>query len=290
MKTEDDYKKLNAWMLTVITNPASVHAGAMDAQRQGLSSASVGAIIKPSSRLDSVERISVYRNAYYARLLECFQVEYPVLKKLLGAELFKAFVFEYLQKYPSRSYTLNQLGAQFPTYLMETQPERKSSDLKQAAWVTLILELAKLERAYTEVYDGPGHEKESLPSASDLLKPDLEIFATLKLLAADCLRLFSFEHDLLEYFLGIRKGLSPDQRPPQKRTWIALIRQEYNMRFFKLSELDYTILQLLFKGFSIQEAIGQIPTELAKASKVSLIAIRSRICILADEGFFKRFF
>jgi len=285
MKTEADYKKLSAWMLTVITHPKGVRSGASLAANQGLSSKPIEAIINPSNKLDSVARISIYQRAYYARLLDCFQVEYPVLKKLLGVDIFKAFVFEYLQRHPSSSYTLNQLGAQFPAYLAQTQPNQKSSDSKQPTWVTLILEIANLERAYTEIYDGPGHEKEVLPNANQLLKLDLNDFAKLKLVPANCLRLFSFQHDLLEYFLAVRKGLTPEELPPKAQTWVALTRQQYNLRFFKLSAMDYALLQSFFEGHSIEESLNQ----LGKDYEVSLIILRSRICILADEGFFQSY-
>jgi hypothetical protein len=61
-----------------------------------------------------MDRLAIYGTAYYARLLECLLEEFPVLVHALGEELFDAFAVGYLQKYPSRSYTLNDLATNIP--------------------------------------------------------------------------------------------------------------------------------------------------------------------------------
>ena len=287
MKATDDYAKLTAWMLTVITNPRGVQVGAQVAADQQLLAGPIEAVVRPSRRLSSSARLAIYQGAYYARLLECFRAEYPVLSQLLGAEIFAAFVVDYLQAYPSRSYTLNQLGAQFPAYLAQTQPASTTANAQQASWITLIIELAHLERAYTEVYDGPGHEKEVLPNANAILPYDLDAFLALKLVPTASLRLFAFQHQLLDYFLAARQGLLPEQLPPPQPTWLALIRQQYQLRFFKLSAADHQLLQAVFQGSTIGQALALDPAAPTATEESVLLALRSRICILADEGFFK---
>ena len=70
-------------------------------------------MIERSSHQTSVERLEIYAGAYYARLLECLRAEYPIMAEAMGTELFDEFAVEYLQRYPSHSYTLNDLGGQF---------------------------------------------------------------------------------------------------------------------------------------------------------------------------------
>ena len=50
--------------------------------------------------------------------------EFPVLKHALGEEVFDAFAVGYLQQYPSRSYTLFQLAANFPNTSLKPAPTR----------------------------------------------------------------------------------------------------------------------------------------------------------------------
>ena len=71
-------------------------------------------VVTRSRSLTALERLAIYNRAYYARLLECLRESYPVLCHALGEDAFGSFALDYLQKYPSRSYTLNDLGANFP--------------------------------------------------------------------------------------------------------------------------------------------------------------------------------
>src|SRR5260221_5406964 len=113
------------WMPAVIMHPEGVDAGlASDSARQHLDVApeDVEQVIARSEAQTSVERLSIYANAYYARLLECLGEEFPVLKRTLDEETFDAFAMDYLQHYPSQSYTLGKLGENFMRYLAETRP------------------------------------------------------------------------------------------------------------------------------------------------------------------------
>lgn len=284
MKGETFNEKLAAWMMTVITHPQGVSVGANTEAAQNLLPNAIEEVINPSQRLSSTERLSIYQRAYYARLLECFSAEYPALQHLLGEDIFKAFVFEYLQYHPSRSYTLNQLGAQFPTYLAQTQPAGNSEDV---SWINLILELTSLERAYTEVYDGPGHENHQLPNADHILRKGLNHFSQLRLVPAVCVRLFAFQYPVHSYLMAVRKGLAPTETPQPQPTFVVLTRRKYILGFFAISQLDYLLLHSLFAGNTIEEAIAQLPTALAQTPAAALTAIRSRICTLADEGIFQ---
>src|SRR5438105_4097936 len=84
------------WLQAVIMHPDGVDAGlASDAARGHLdiAPADVEQVISRSEAQTSVERLSIYANAYYARLLECLGEEFPVLKKTLEEETFEAFAF-----------------------------------------------------------------------------------------------------------------------------------------------------------------------------------------------------
>src|SRR5437016_4065691 len=120
---------IQRWMQSVIMHPDGVVAGiSSDAAREhiDLGPEDVGQVIARSAALTSIERLQIYANAYYARLFECLHEEFPALLQALGDETFDAFALGYLQKYPSRSYTLCNLGRDFPRYLAETRPRDES--------------------------------------------------------------------------------------------------------------------------------------------------------------------
>src|SRR5947209_13115313 len=114
-----DLNVVQRWMQAVLMHPGGVAQGMASEEAQRLLQvppAEVEKVLTRSETLTALERLAIYGSAYYARLLECLREEYPVLKHALGDEAFDAFAFGYLQKYPSRSYTLGKLGDLFSRY------------------------------------------------------------------------------------------------------------------------------------------------------------------------------
>src|SRR5260370_12701840 len=116
---------LQRWFQSVITHADGVDSGASSEEAQRLIQLAPGQLEKVITRsraLTAAERLAIYANAYHTRLLECLGEVFPMLKRTLGDEAFDGFAFGYLQEYPSRSHTLNELGRQFARYLQETPP------------------------------------------------------------------------------------------------------------------------------------------------------------------------
>src|SRR5436305_10227562 len=102
MSNADPEPKLSAaplsavqrWMQAVISHPDGVESAleSPDArQHLAVDQSEVEQVIAPSLAQSSVERLAIYANAYYARLLECLGEEFPVMKQTLGEETFDAF-------------------------------------------------------------------------------------------------------------------------------------------------------------------------------------------------------
>ena len=82
----------------------------------------VGEFIKPNDRLTSYERIEIYNRQYWFRLIDCLYDDYPGLLAILGQKKFSKLVETYLQHYPSRCFTLRNLGRSIEKYIGE-RPE-----------------------------------------------------------------------------------------------------------------------------------------------------------------------
>src|SRR4051794_38898567 len=120
-----DLEQIQRWMQSVIMNLDGVSAGIVSeeaSQQIRVEPAAVEQVVTRSRALTGLERLEIYNRAYYSRLLECLREEFPVLMHALGEEAFEQFALAYLQQYPSRSYTLNLLGANFPRYFAESRP------------------------------------------------------------------------------------------------------------------------------------------------------------------------
>ena len=284
----DDLIRIQRWMQTVITHPSGIRAGiASEAARQEFDVAfeDVEKIVSRSRALTGAEALMIYSRSYHARLLECFRAEFPCVLHALGNELFTDFVIEYLKYYPPQSYTLHDLAKSFPQFLAETRPKASAPLAEQETWPDFIIDLATLERAFIEVFDGPGSEGQVLARAVQMRELDDERFAQLRLAAVPCLRLLAFRYPVLTYFNEVREKKEPDMPAPSD-TFLAVNRMNYRIHFSTISLAQYRVLGSLMSGLSVAEALSNASD--VSGSERDWLAARMRawLCDWVDAGFF----
>tara|TARA_R110002111_G_scaffold262613_1_gene339458 strand:+ start:41100 stop:41978 length:879 start_codon:yes stop_codon:yes gene_type:complete len=248
--------QIQRWMQAVISWPAGVTAGIDSEAAQSripLNSDELETVITASSQMTSLERMGIYANAYYARLLECLSEEYPALVCAMGETAFGAFCMEYLQAYPPTSYTLGDLGAHFPQFLKEHKPP---ADEDEVNWPDFLIELATLERIYSEVFDGPGIEQETLLTAEALSSIAPDDWPELALKMAPCFRLLQFQFPVHEYVSSARQGNTPGI-PDQQSTYLAVTRRNFIVRREAITPSEYFLLSRLQQGLKVGDAITQ---------------------------------
>ncbi|MDP6444054.1 MAG: DNA-binding domain-containing protein [Pirellulaceae bacterium] len=256
MSDSRDLAAIQRWMHTVITHHDGVAGGVLsEAAREQIdvSLESVDAVIDRSQSLTSIERLAVYGNAYFARLLDCLRDEYPALVQALGADTFDGFAFGYLGWRPPHSYTLADLGADFPKYLGETRPGRESNELD---WAQFFVDLATLERDYAELFDGEGPENAQLLTAEEISAVDADRWPTARLRLAPWLRFRVFSFPVHEYASAVRvEGATPPP-PAATPTWLVLTRRDYVVRRTPVSEPQFELLRSLRDGQTVADAIA----------------------------------
>jgi hypothetical protein len=266
-----DLGQIQRWMQATIMNPVGVAEGI--ASPEARSHINVGpdeaeAVVSRSRALSALERLEIYSYAYYARLLECLREEFPVLKHALGEEVFDAFAVGYLEKYPSRSYTLFQLGVNFPGFLAETRPptplppeergrdEGGEGEGLPADWPDFLIDLATLELTFNEVFDGPGVEGKQLLDAERLRGIPPERLLEARLVSVPCLRLLTLHYPVHKYFTAVRRHEDPDPPAPAE-TYLAVTRRRYVVRHYELSRPAYETLHGLLAGETVGQAINR---------------------------------
>jgi hypothetical protein len=78
---------LQRWMLSVITHPSGIEAGVTSVSAResvDVTTDQLERVVCRSERLSSADRLRVYGNSYFARLLECLRSEFPARVKALG--------------------------------------------------------------------------------------------------------------------------------------------------------------------------------------------------------------
>jgi len=254
-----ELRRIQEWMLSVITNPAGARAGA-DSQAArthiDLPANEIERVVSRSQQLSGIERLQVYANAYYARLVECLRDEFPAVAQVVGEEAFGGFVVQYLQAYPSMSYTLAELGAHFPQFLLESRPAPEDA-AGEATWIDFLIDLATLERTYAEVFDAPGPERRTSTLQASLAALAPEDWPTAKLEPVPCLRLLELRFPVHEFSAAVRRGEGPS--PPQAApSHLAVTRRDYVVRPHALEPGEFNLLEtLVVRGATVGEALEQ---------------------------------
>jgi hypothetical protein len=81
------------------------------------SAAVAEAIIKPNDRLSSFDRLEIYNQQYWWRLLGCFQDDFRGLRAVVGERRFDRIANAYLHEHGSTSWSLRDLGQHLHGFL-----------------------------------------------------------------------------------------------------------------------------------------------------------------------------
>ncbi len=267
--TRRSTSQLQQWMQAVITHHGGVQAGVDSDGAQSIlqvDSQEIESVILPSRQMSSIERLEVYGNAYYARLIHCLQELFPALRYAVGDEGFDQFALGYLQQFPSTSYTLGKLADSFVSFLDETRRQHFASSTDASpsegnddrettpAWTRFIVELARLEFTIDEVFDGPGIEKQPPELSESLSLVPATAWESLRLTPVVCFRLLAFEFPVNDYFTAFRQHKSP-RLPEAQPSYLAITRRDYVVRRYPLNATQYALLSAIDSGATLGEAV-----------------------------------
>jgi len=104
------------------------------------------ALIKPNDRLTSAERLCIYNQQYWFRLLSCLADDFPGLRAIIGQRKYDKLAVAYLNDCPSESFTLRNLGRRLEPWLRQ-HPEFAAGAER------IVLDMVRLEWAEIEAFD-----------------------------------------------------------------------------------------------------------------------------------------
>ena len=238
--------RMERWMQAVFTHPDGAEAGLRGAQAKACyptASETLDELVLPSKNLTSTERVSIYANMYYWRLIDILADDFPTVAHLLGPEQFKVVVKEFLEKHPSTSYTLNLLGCGFPEFIKAEAGELPHRDF--------IAAVARVERAIEDVFDEKYAEPVTLDELGSLLQEEL---VDIQLQIIPALRLLELDYPVNEYITAVREDRHMDIPLPAK-SYVAVYRSNYRPLRVDLDSQRYALLLALQQGKSLLEAL-----------------------------------
>ena len=111
---------LQEWMQAVVTHPGDVYEAAEAA------AIGVDSLVLPSRTLQPIQRVGIYHGMYMMRMIEALEADYGALAHFMGEHAFAHLVRDYVQRFPSRSYTLNRLGDHLPEFIASSTLKRRT--------------------------------------------------------------------------------------------------------------------------------------------------------------------
>jgi hypothetical protein len=140
--------------------------------------------IAPSPTLQPHQRIELYNQQYWWRLLSTLHETFPLLTRLFGYAVFNQTIgIPYLETYPPNHWSLTLLGSRLVQWLEECYHEEDRQ---------FILNAAKLDRAFDCTFLAPAYPKISASEDSGAL-------AEQTLYLQPYVALFHFPYDLLSF-------------------------------------------------------------------------------------------
>jgi hypothetical protein len=221
---------MQQWLLATIADPAQIDA------------ATVCNRLTAGPRQSPAERLSVYQQAYFARLLEVLRELFPCTRFAIGDATFDELATAYLLAYPPRSYTLTRLADRFAQHLDQTRPQ-------DGEWSRFVVELATLEEAIDRIFDGPGPEllpKFALPADAN---------EHLRLALAPGCELFRFQFPVSTFYSDWKAGAAPTWPQPEEQH-LVLWRRDYIVRRCELSSVQYRLLAAIHRGDTLGAALA----------------------------------
>lgn len=117
-----------------------------DESMQPDSDAAAKTFIKPNDRLTSFDRLQIYNQQYWWRMLGTFGEDFRGVRAVVGERKFDRLAVAYIEAFPSNSWTLAELGERLPDFLA-AHPELT------APHTALACDVARLEWARTFSFD-----------------------------------------------------------------------------------------------------------------------------------------
>ena len=224
------------WRLLVA--PEGARAGLVELSPEERSVAA--GLVRERPGMASVDRIDVYANMYFFRILDVLKDDFPVLLALVGDDAFHNLVTDYLLVHPSRHWSLRWVGERLPAFLHDHEVARAAPHLADVA----ALEWA-LHDAF-DAADGPLLQAEALA----MLAP--EDWPELTLALDPSVRLLDLATPATRIWQRVKAGDEVDARE-SGRCCVRVWRKEMRVFHKTIAPSEHAALRAVGQGVAFAE-------------------------------------
>ena len=238
--------QIERWLQTLFMDADGVRSGLRSEAAGNIlpcTEESLKGLVLPSKQLNSVERLSIYGNMYFSRLIEVLAEEFPTVQHLLGKEVFGKVARDFVTRHPSTHYSLTWLGSKFPAYLGD-----EADDIPDREFVA---DVATVERAMEDVFDARRVEPIQF---EDLTAIPIERWGDVRLQTIPALRLLQLDYPVNTFITAVREDRHMDI-PAAAPAFVAVYRHNYRVWRIDLDVRRFTLLAALHQGGSLGSAL-----------------------------------
>jgi Putative DNA-binding domain len=249
--TNPGLKTLQALLYRLITAPEGVAAG-LAAERAANPKVldhsdhlPLDHLIESDDRLSATERLEIYANAYFYRILDCLKEDFPATLATLGPGDFHNLITAYLIEYPPTEPSISDASRHLAEFLrhpaMRAMLER---------W-PFVAELARLERTLNEIFLAAEAEPlnaETMRSVAPEDWPTLAMRTHPALAIVDCE--WRVDQLLREVQAGAHAGGRPPGAPAHARVSVLVWRQNSRVHYRALERPERAALGIASAGAS----------------------------------------
>ncbi len=182
-------------------------------------------------------RLSIYADAYRLRLGEALSNDYEALHGLLGDEQFYKLCHRYIERHPSRHFSLRYFGQHMKAFLRVTEPY-----LRQP----VLAELAEFEWALIDAFDAPDSE---IVRIEDMARLAPESWPSMHFAAHESVHRLEFSWNVQQLWNALKENatLEPPQRSETPQPWL-IWRRDLATYFRSLSPSEAWALDAIREG------------------------------------------
>jgi hypothetical protein len=251
----------------LITAPSGVAEGL--AQEKSLAPDGLARVIAGDERLSAEERVDIYANMYFYRLLEVLQEDFPATLALLGAERFHNLVTGYLLEYPPAHFSISYAGNHLADFIRE-HPLREE--------FPFLADLARLERALIEVFHAP----DAVPlDAAQMRAIPPEGWPALKLGLSPAHQILELEWDVTPILKAVEEGAQPSAAA-RDAVRMLVWRNRNRVYYRAIDSAERAELDAIEKGTTFAEICEMIASSVEEGDPA--VAINQRLESWLREG------
>lgn len=261
-KVPEELKVLQTWFAGVITQPINHKSQISPISPAGNAIEEEAQVyIKPSSTLKPEQRIQIYNQQYWWRLLSVMHSIFILATRMLGYRKFNdTIAVPYLDAFPSDNYSVSHIGDHLHDWMNNSYNGNDKQLLSDAVAIDHAMNLAFFESHYPAVTQDTTPEKAFSLNASlqphiTLLKMDYDLFHFRNEIKTKDPDYWSSHHfPTLEHALSENSAHFPELKR-DKIYYFMVYRSRLNhVTWEELSEEEFHLLSLFKKEFSIEKA------------------------------------